>query len=87
MDIEKGIEKKAGKKRNTNARSICETHISRKEEGNRAKSTRGMPRHWEPKKDAADCEKPRGAVSRQRYVGIRMEKSGWQKASHHEVNK
>ena len=36
-----------------------------------------MPWHQEPKKDATNCEKPRGAVSRQRAVDIRMEKSGW----------
>lgn len=27
------------------------------------KGTRGMPRHLGPMKDAADCDKPRGAVS------------------------
>ena len=32
--------------------------------GQAKKSARGMPWHWEPKKDAAICEKPRGAESR-----------------------
>ena len=35
--------------------------------GQATKSARGMPWHWEPKKDATNCEKPRGAVSR-RYI-------------------
>ena len=26
-----------------------------------------MPWHWEPKKDVANCEKPRGAVN-ERYI-------------------
>ncbi len=35
--------------------------------GQATKSTRGMPWHWEPKKDVTNCEKLRGAVSR-RYI-------------------
>ena len=31
-----------------------------------------MPWHQEPKKDAVNCEKPRGAVNRLRSVDIRM---------------
>ena len=44
--------------------------------GQATKSARGMPWHQEPMKDATNCEKPRGAVSRHRSVGIRMEQSG-----------
>ena len=33
-------------------------------EGQARKSARGMPWHWEPMKDATNCDKPRGAVSR-----------------------
>ena len=35
--------------------------------GQAKKSARGMPWHWEPKKDVANCEKPRGAVN-ERYI-------------------
>ena len=35
-----------------------------------------MPRHREAKKDAANGETRRGAVSRQRSVGIRMGEPG-----------
>ena len=35
-----------------------------------------MPWHWEPKKDAANCDKLWGAVSRHRSIDIRMEQSG-----------
>ena len=31
--------------------------------GQATKSARGMPWHWEPTKDATNCDKPRGAVS------------------------
>ena len=31
--------------------------------GQATKSARGMPWHWEPKKDATNCDKLRGAVS------------------------
>ena len=31
--------------------------------GQAKKSARGMPWHWEPKKDAAICEKPREGES------------------------
>ena len=44
--------------------------------GQATKSARGMPWHQEPKKDATNCEKPRGVVSRLRSVGVRMEQSG-----------
>ena len=43
-----------------------EEHI-REPIGQAKKSARGMPWHWEPTKDAASCEKPRGAASR-RYI-------------------
>jgi hypothetical protein len=32
----------------------------------------GCHRHQEAKKDAAGCEKPRGAASERRSVGVRM---------------
>ena len=35
--------------------------------GQATKSARGMPWHWEPKKDVVNCDKPRGVVSR-RYI-------------------
>ena len=35
--------------------------------GQATKGARGMPWHQEPKKDATNCDKPRGAVSR-RYI-------------------
>jgi hypothetical protein len=34
------------------------------------KGAQGMPGHQVPKKDAVDCEKPRGAVSRRYHSGI-----------------
>ena len=33
-----------------------------------------MPRHQEPKKDVASCEKPWGAASRLRSMDVRMGK-------------
>ena len=40
---------------------------------NQAKKSAGwMPRRHTPKKDAASCEKPRGAASERRSVDIRM---------------
>ena len=48
----------------TDGRRDCKRN---KEEGQATKSARGMPWHWEPKKDAVNCEKPRGAVSK-RYI-------------------
>ena len=44
--------------------------------GQATKSARGMPWHQEPTKDAAICEKPRGAESRHRSVDVRMGKPG-----------
>ena len=44
--------------------------------GQARKGTRWMPRHQEAMKDAATCEKPRGAGSKRRSVGIRMGKPG-----------
>jgi len=35
-----------------------------------------MPRHQKAKKDAVNCEKPRGVVRERRSVGIRMGKPG-----------
>ncbi len=58
---------------------ICETHARTKdqidvenikrsfEEVQARKSTRGMPWHWEPKKDVTSCEKPRGGAN-SRYI-------------------
>ena len=48
---------------------IKQSRIKRriKKRGQATKSARGMPWHWEPMKDAVNCEKPRGAVSR-RYI-------------------
>ncbi len=34
-----------------------------------------MPWHWEPKKDAINCDKLRGAVSTLRSADVRMEQS------------
>ena len=42
--------------------------------GQANKGVRRMPRRREPKKDAASCEKPRGAASRHRSGDIRMGK-------------
>ncbi len=40
-----------------------------------------MPWHWEPKKDATSCEKPRGGANARRSAGVRMGKpahrNGW----------
>ena len=45
----------------------------RKRRKNQAKKSTGwMPRRQPPKKDAASCEKPRGAASKLRSVDIRM---------------
>ena len=44
--------------------------------GQAKKSTRGMPWHQEPKKDATSCEKLRGAANTLRSVDIRMGKPG-----------
>ena len=38
-----------------------------KHKGQAKKSTRRMPRHWEPKKDVTSCEKPWGNL---RYSNI-----------------
>ena len=35
--------------------------------GQATKGARGMPWHWEPMKDAVNCDKPWGVVSR-RYI-------------------
>ena len=51
--------------------SKSETH------GQATKSARGMPWHWEPMKDAINCDKLRGAVYRHWSVDFRMEQSGW----------
>ena len=47
------------------------------EHGQARKSTRGMPWHWEPTKDATSCDKPRGAANRHRSVDFRMGKPTW----------
>ena len=38
--------------------------------GQATKSARGMPWHWEPMKDAVNCDKPRGAVSKRNIRGF-----------------
>ena len=42
-------------------------NVERRQKGQARKSARGMPWHWEPKKDVANCDKPRGAVNK-RYI-------------------
>ena len=34
------------------------------------KSTRGMPWHWEPKKDVTSCDKPRGGANSRNIRGF-----------------
>ena len=34
------------------------------------KSTRGMPWHWEPKKDVISCDKPRGGANSRNIRGF-----------------
>ena len=62
---------------------------SGKQEANgKAKKSAGrMPWHWEPKKDAINCDKPRGAVSTLWSVDLRMEQSNWADLSYHILNK
>ena len=43
-----------------------------REKGQVRKGLRWMTRHQRAKKDVAGCEKPRGAASERRSVGIRM---------------
>ena len=66
---------------NINNRTIiCETQAreNEKEENVQAiKSIGRMPWHQEPKKDATNCEKPRGAVNKPRSVGVRMGEPSW----------
>ena len=50
------------------------------------KGIRWMPRRQEPMKDAASCEKLRGAASRLRTVDIRMGKPGGEKPRHGRMN-
>ena len=58
-----------------------------KQNGKARKSAGRMPWHWEPKKDAINCEKPRGAVSTLRSVDIRMEQSNRENLCYHILNK
>ena len=51
------------------------------------KSVRWMPWHQEPKKDAINCEKLRGAVNKQRSGGIRMWEHIRRRAVYSELNK
>ena len=46
------------------------------------KGTRWMPKHQMAKKDVANCEKPRRAVSELRPGDIRMGQPGWMESSH-----
>ena len=55
--------------------------------GQATKGARGMPWHQEPTKDAAICDKPRGAESRLRSVDFRMGKPVWLIAIQPVVNK
>ncbi len=50
------------------------------------KGARGMPWHDGPKKDVVGCEKPRGAASRHRSVGVRMGKPGVVNPRHRMLN-
>ena len=50
------------------------------------KSIGWMPWHQLPKKDAAICEKPRGAESGLRASDIRMGKPARRRDWHHEMN-
>ena len=55
---------------------------SQTEKDQARKSTGRMPWHRLPKKDAANCEKPWGAVSRHRSRDLRMGKPGrWKERS------
>ena len=45
--------------------------------GKARKSAGRMPWHWEPMKDVAIYDKPRGVESRHRSVDFRMGKPGW----------
>ena len=59
-----------------------ETEMNRTEKDQARKSTGRMPWHRLPKKDAANCEKPWGAVSRHRSRDLRMGKPGrWKERS------
>ena len=40
--------------------------------GEATKGVRWIPWRQKPKKDAEDCDKPRGAVNERRAVGVRM---------------
>jgi hypothetical protein len=50
----------------------CSLTTEGKNKGQVRKGLRWMPWHQRAKKDAAGCEKPRGAASEHRSVGIRM---------------
>ena len=58
----------------------------RRTHGQATKSARGMPWHWEPKKDATNCDKLWGAVSGHRSIDFRMEQSTWVKLMYHALN-
>ena len=68
------LQKPKGKK-NPNEK-ICEAH-----EVQARKSTRRMPWHRKPTKDATSCEKLRGAANKPRSAGIRMGKPHYLKNS------
>ena len=58
-----------------------------RKEGQATKSTRGMPWHWEPMKDAVNCEKPRGAVSKRYIRGYPNGATRQMKVCQHILNK
>ena len=45
------------------AEKVATIILERTKTGQAKKSARGMPWHWEPKKDATSCEKLRGAAN------------------------
>ena len=55
--------------------------------GQARKSARGMPWHWEPKKDVTSCDKPRGGANIHRSVDFRMGKPGGAIRRHPALNK
>ena len=54
--------------------------------GQANKSIGWMPWHQEPKKDAVNCEKPWGAVSKHRSMDIRMRELIQTRAGYHAMN-
>ena len=63
LRVKKTIRKKLSG--NENYKYLINNQENSEQEANgKAKKSAGrMPWHWEPKKDAINCDKPRGAVS------------------------